>query len=72
MPADDVHPSRDSDHNIKMRTLQKKKHLADRGRTFGPANSKATFKGTTAGKFKEKTLGLRQKLDESSMHIVAT
>ncbi len=43
----------------------------DRGRTFGPTMSKATFKATTVNKFKEKTLGLRQKLDESSMHIVA-
>jgi hypothetical protein len=54
-----------------MRTLQPKKRQ-DRGRTFGQPSIKSGIKPATAvDKIRERTLGLKQKLDESSIQIVA-
>jgi len=42
-----------------MRPLHSSKKKNDRGKSYAPSNVKGAMKGTTVGKFREKTLGLR-------------
>lgn len=56
-----------------MRTIPKKKAVIG-GKSIGGATIKDPRKNTASTKFREKTLGLKQKqnLDESSLMVVTT